>query len=332
MKHIFDPAMLQDMMTGVPGADSRIWVSYGTVEPDEGDDRALTFDEDIGPLVEVRLHPSDIVVTCRIATQVSGVFQSQYSPLIEGDEVLVVLPMGHEQAPPVVIARLNNALDKFPEKIAGKDAKQNNIAFTRTQTPTVIETGSMYMIRSALTGALVGIDEEGNVTVRDGNSTGLQFGPSGYAVQDADGTGQITLNTEESYASIWWMNTVLKLDGSNINLAASGNVAIGSAGNTPVLHAIAAEQVVNLLTGILSVISKLVLALPPGPLTGQILAPVFDPLALGSTILPLAILNAGQNLEPAYAPGLLALQGAMMAPFAVSPMTPGVACPGLVIG
>lgn len=333
-RHVFDPALIQDLMTGVPGTDSRIWVSYGTIEPDgdlEGEERALTFDEDAGPLVEVRLHPSDKVVTCRIATQVSGVLQSQYTPLIEGDEVLVVLPMGHEQAPPVVIARLNNALDKFPEKVAGKDARQNNIAFTRTQTPTIVEAGSLYMIRSALTGAMVGIDEEGNVTIRDGNSTGFQFGPSGFALQDADGQGQIVLNTEESYASVWWQNTVLKMDGTDLNIAASGNVAIGSAGNTPVLHAITAEQVVNILTAFLTAISATMAAIPTNPLTPAALALAFNPSTGGAGIIPAALAGGTGNADPALAANLGALQGLLGAQVPATPLTPGIVCPGVII-
>jgi hypothetical protein len=334
-RHVFDPALIQDIMTGIPGSDGRIWVSYGTVELDENlegeEDRALTFDEDAGPLVEVRLQPSDKVVTCRVATPVSGVLQSQWVPLVGGDEVVVVLPMGQEQSPPVVIARLNNALDKFPEKVAGKDARQNNIAFTRTQTPTIIEAGSLYMIRSAQTGALIGIDEEGNVTVRDGNSTGFQFGPSGFAVQDADGTGQITLNTEESYASIWWQSTVLKLDGTDINLAASGNVAIGSAGNTPVLHGMASEQAVNLLVSYTQVLAAALNLIGPTPLTGSGLATVVDPAGAGMALITAAIALAGSNGAPTLTAALAALTAALQGPAPTTPLTPGVGCAGFII-
>lgn len=334
-RHVFDPALLQDLLFGVPNADGRLWVSYGTVLLDENlegeEDRAVTFDEDVGPLVEVELQPSNQIVTCRVATAVSGVFEAEWSPLVGGDEVLVVIPEGSEQGPPCIIGRLNNALDKFPEKVAGKDARQNNLSFTRTQTPTIIESGSLYMIRSAKTGAVVGIDEEGNVTIRDGNATGFQFGPSGFALQDADGLGQFVLNTEESYASVWWQNTMLKMDGTNFDIAASGNVAIGSAGNTPVLHAMAVEQVANLMVSMLTAMSAVVLAIPTNPLTPTALATALNPATGGAAIMAGAIASAAANADPTLQATLALVQAALLAPVPTTPQTPGLACPGVII-
>ncbi len=333
-RHVFDPALLQDLLFGVPNADGRLWVSYGTVLLDENlegeEDRAVTFDEDVGPLVEVELQPSNQIVTCRVATAVSGVFEAEWSPLVGGDEVLVVIPEGSEQGPPCIIGRLNNALDKFPEKVAGKDARQNNLSFTRTQTPTIIESGSLYMIRSAKTGAVVGIDEEGNVTIRDGNATGFQFGPSGFALQDADGLGQFVLNTEENYASVWWQNTLLKMDGTDINIAASGNVAIGSAGNTPVLHAMASEQAVNLLVSYLQLLTA-TLSLIPAPLTGTALANIINPAGPGMGLITGAIALAGSNSAPTLGVALASLTASLQAPAPATPLTPGVGCPGFII-
>jgi hypothetical protein len=332
-RHVIDPAILQDIMGGT-ATDPRTWVAYGTVELDQDTDegRSVTFDEALGPIVEVRVHPHDRVISCRVAGALAGQHEGTWEPFVGGDEVLVVCPEGSSIGPPCIIGRLNNAIDRFPRKVAGKDTDQNNLSFRRMRSPHVTETASMFMIRSAVTGAMIGIDEAGNLTLRDGESTGLQFGPSGFAVQDADGTGQVVLNTEEGYASIWWGATLVKCDGVNVNIAASGNVAIGSAGNIPILHALSTEQALNLALGYLQSLTAALVAMGAVPLTGASLALVIDPLLAGLTHVLVGIGTANTNAHPSLGAVVGTVNTAFQTPMPVSPLTPGIGCPGLVIG
>lgn len=331
--NIIDTAMLQDMAQGTI-TDPRTWVCYGTVELDSDveEGRSVTFDEALGPLVEIRLHPSNRSVTCRVASALAGPFEGTWEPFVGGDEVIVVMAEGSEISP-CIIGRLNNAIDKFPPKVGGKDTDLNNLSFRRMRSPHITETASLFMIRSAITGAMLGIDETGNVTIRDGNSTGLQFGPSGFAIQDADGLGQIVLNTEEGYASMWWGQTIIKVNGTDIGIAASGNVSIGSAGNIPVLHAMATEQAVNLLVGYLATLSAALTALGPAtPLTAGGLAAVIDPIAAGLGVITGGLSLASSNTHPSLLAALGTVTTLLGAPMAISPISPGIGCPALVVG
>lgn len=329
-RHVIDPAILQDIL----GGDPRTWVSYGTVEMDQDTDegRSVTFDEALGPIVEVRLHPLNQVVSCRVASTLAGQYEGTWEPFVGGDEVLVVMPEGSVIGPPCIIGRLNNAIDKFPPKVSGKDTDKNNLSFRRMRAPHITETASLYIIRSSVTGAMFGIDEAGNLTIRDGESTGLQFGPSGFAVQDADGNGQIVLNTEEGYASIWWGGTLVKCDGVNVNVTASGNVAIGSSGNIPILHALSTEQALNLVLGYLQTLTVALAALGAAPLTGAGLAAVIDPTVAGLAHILSGITMANSNAHPSLVAVIGASTLAFQAPTPVSPLSPGIGCPGIVIG
>jgi hypothetical protein len=257
--------------------------------------------------------------------------EASWNPFGAGDEVLVVMPGGSLLAPPVIVGRLNNELDGFPEKVAGKETNQNNLGFTRSRIPFIFETSSLWMVRSALTGAMLGIDELGNLTIRDGEGSALQFGPSGFAMQDKEGTGQIALNTVEGFASMWIRNTLIKMDGTEMNIAASGNVAISSAGNVPVLHAITLEQLINVLTAWLTILAN-AMTLLPNPITPASLAPLFDPMLAGGGFINAALAMAAGNANGAYGAMFTAIQGAVSSSMAVTPLTPGACCPAIVLG
>lgn len=123
-----------------PGQDTRSWVSFGLVHHQDPK-QIVTFDEEYGcPLVCVTLQPSGSNVHCRVSSMVAGNGEGEWHPFVEGDEVLVVLPEGHESAGPVIIGRLNNSLDKFPmDSVAGQDPTTNVFAFRRRRTPFIEE-------------------------------------------------------------------------------------------------------------------------------------------------------------------------------------------------
>lgn len=172
-----------------PGMDPRQWVSYGLVAPQQEVDGetidSVEFDDELGPLVNVRLQPSNLEVRCRIATSVAGAGEGEYVPYIENDEVLVIIPEGDEAASPVIIGRLNNSIDKFPlESIAGQDPTNNTFAFRRIRTPFIQEYASSFMIRNAAHGAFILMSDNGTITIRDGSKGALQMGPDIFSYME----------------------------------------------------------------------------------------------------------------------------------------------------
>lgn len=179
----FDASTLAEAMRG-PGMDPRQWISYGVVDASatEGGETfdPVEFDPDYGPLVNVTLQPSNIPVRCRVAipsTGACGNGESEYSPFISGDEVLVAIPEGDESAAPAIIGKLNNAIDRFPENVAGQDPSGNKFAFQRRRTPFVQEWANTWMVRVASHGGFILLSESGAWTLRDGAGGALQMGP-----------------------------------------------------------------------------------------------------------------------------------------------------------
>lgn len=333
--NFIDAASLHDLLAG-PGMDTRTWVSYGTVDLDGSEeDRAVSFDEDLGPLVRVVLHPGENIVHCRVAMGFAGSLEGEWSPFVGGDEVLVVIPGGDEISTPAIVGRMANGLDKFPVKVAGKEVANNNLAFARMRPPYVVETASGYMIRSAVTGAMIGIDESGNITVRDGESAGFQFSAHGFVLQDGSGSGQFVLDTERGFASLWYGGSVVKASSNNLDIMSGGNIGIAANGSIPIFHAMAAEQAVYLMQQYLVLLTAALGVIGATPLTGASLAAVLSPIAGGGALMTGAIAACGLNTPPFIPVFYGAIQTALaVSPpgGAVTPATPGLACPALYIG
>jgi hypothetical protein len=156
-------------------APEQTWVSYGLVSPQQNVDGevidSVEFDDELGPLVNVRLQPSNREVRCRIASFVAGDGEGEYAPFIQNDEVLVIIPEGDLRSGPCIVGRLNNARAKWPaESIAGQDPTRNTFAFVRSRTPMVQEYASSYLVRILMSDA-------GTITLRDGSKGALQIGP-----------------------------------------------------------------------------------------------------------------------------------------------------------
>ena len=141
----FDASEFRKAISGA-GTDSRAWISYGIVDAASGENKSVTFDDELGPMITVTLMPSRTTIYCRVGSQNGGDLETQYSPFIEGDEVLVAMPQGQEDAGCVIIQRLNNGVDKWPATIAGHDIKTNEFEVERGVIPKLIERTSGYVI------------------------------------------------------------------------------------------------------------------------------------------------------------------------------------------
>jgi hypothetical protein len=324
---------IQEFAQGLahPGMDPRVWISYGTVDLDTDDQKAVEFDEDgAGPSVSVTLHPSEVSLRCRVLGAIAGNGEADYSPIIEGEEVLVAVPSGDFKAIPVIIGRLNNTLDKFPEYVVGKETKLNNIGFRRQATPFVIEVGGdsgSWMVRCEKTGALIGIDNTGNLLIRDGEGAVMSFGPSGWAVQGPDNgsvsgsTMQISLDTTNKQISLFFKGGAVSISETDVKINAPGRLLVSTSG-VPIAaqHVVTLEQLYVILKEVLTK-TTMVAANPTG---GALLDPV--------TVIPVlqaALLMASTSVITP--PEATALNGLLLgSTYLGAPIggIPGVGCAG----
>jgi hypothetical protein len=323
-----------------PGIDPRQWISYGIVEGKSEDDSTaeVTFDDEYGPLVKVVLQPSMTPVVCRVASQIAGNGEGTYHPFIEGDEVLVAIPEGDETSDCCIIGKLNNSFDKFPSSsIAGQDPSKNGIGFMRTRTPYIVEANGPYLIRSAVTGAMIGIDDGGTATILNGDSSGFQISSDVIGMSNSDGTAMIQLDLTGKHINLRMEDAVLSLSATGANsevnmISVPGSLVINTTGNAANEHVATTESVVNIIYQIMLALGAVITATGATPLTGTSLGAILivpATQALGITAAASTPLN----------PALLA---AIMGAFAVMPpklptfpagqTLPGIGCPGLFAG
>ncbi len=238
------------------------WVSYGTV--DKGSDAAPSVVLDgegenlpYGPMVSVTLQPSGIAVHCRIASQVAGDGEAEYYPFVEGDEVVVLIPEGHERAGALVIGRMNQSLDGWPATVAGQDATKNKFGFRRMRTPFIVETAAAYLIRSALTGSQIGIDALGQVIVNDGEKGSMVIGPEAIGFSSGDGSTFVTLFPATKEVFIGGDTASLLIAAKESKFISQGKISFSTAGGLPNGSAVTAEQVVALLINVFAYLGKL---------------------------------------------------------------------------
>lgn len=278
----WDMKTMQAMLAG-PGIDTRTWISYGTVtkETDSGI-KAVQFDDDYSQvLVAVTLQPNDTEVLCRVATGVAGNGEGEYFPFIQGDEVIVAVPMGDEKSGPVIIGRLNNASDKFPTRVAGNEVNENKMAFLRMRTPMVIETGSSYLIQSSVTGAAIGIDQTGGIVVSGGDKAFLAIKPDFLGLQNKAGDVLMQIGTSgdgsTDYVAIEAKGVKLRFNSDTStpsSILTPGILGIGTSGSSPRGHGVTVEQVIALINASWVTYG----GLNPGPATGATMAAAFaDP-------------------------------------------------------
>lgn len=169
-----------------PGADTRQWVSYGTVHEEVGGNKSVTF-EDGQQYVRVRLHPSELVVNARVLGKVAGAGEGESHPFVEHDEVLVILPEGNERAGAVCIGKLNNSLDALPGLVAGNDPSTNAFTWKRIRTPRAVETYGGDIVSDAKSGTIYGIGIDGAFSVQTTDGGFLTVGPDDLGMQTVEG-------------------------------------------------------------------------------------------------------------------------------------------------
>jgi len=291
----FDQATAGDAFAA-PGMDTRQWISMGTVDAEKFVDGEkvdpVVFDDDFGPLVNVTLQPSGLPARCRVAIGATGACgngESEYSPFVGGDEVVVAVPEGFESTGCVIIGRLNNGLDKFPaESVAGQDPTRNRFAFRRRRTPFVEEFATTWMTRVASHGGFFLISESGTVTIRDGSKGALQMGPDifGYV----EGGREVGSEATPSPTALFQLDltnrrVILQMDDAQLMLSSSsasassgdpppgdaalnipGGLSLAFGNNQPAEHVATIEAVVALLETIFTAIS---VSPVPGPAIGS---------------------------------------------------------------
>ncbi len=316
----------------------------GTVSAQDG--KSVIFREDLGqPLVYVTLHPSEVPVMCRVGAAVAGNGEGEWHPFVEGDEVVVVIPEGYEDSGCVVICRLNNALDRFPmDSVAGQDPTTNTFAFRRSRTPYVSEYAGPVVLRSALSSALITIDETGNITLKDSQNAALQISADviGFAGPSDPSTAPdylLQLDLTHGHLNVQVGDAVLTLSRSGASpevntITVPGAMTLGSVGNAPVEHVTTAEQVANLLEKYTAILATTIAAVPVfgsaigGAITAWLATPAFAavwttaavaPSGAICTTLPLVV-QAAITSQPPKQAGI---------PYQA---TPGVGCVGLLAG
>ena len=248
-----------------PGIDPRIWVSYGIVDREQDDQKSTVFDPDYGPMVWVILQPHNQRVLCRVGHQVAGNSESDWHPFMQADEVLVVVPEGDTRSYPVIVCRLNNSFDKFPERVGVQETANNDFGFRRTRGPFVFENDSAITFRSSKTGSVFGIDALGNVTIVSGNKDVFQLSADGPVMKTGDGLMQVMLNDTKKEATVVAGGAMLTLADSGASEIFCPGLKLSTAGNQASEHLVTLEQLVNILA---SLLTNIVTGAPSGFLVG----------------------------------------------------------------
>lgn len=254
MTQSLDLATMRAAFAG-PGADTRQWSSFGTVDP--GEKSVIFTDENgdpspIGPIVVVTLHPSGITVPCRVAGSVAGQDEGEWFPFLPGDEVEVIVNEGDERAGCVIVGRLNQSIDRFPLTVAGQDVTKNTFGFKRLRTPYIIETASSFMIRSAVTGAGLTIDQEGNAFFISGDGHKIVLHGSFLKFGNADDSTFLQIDTDGDSVMLQGGGTTqFVLDKDASTFFTMGTLDVGTGGAAGSGHAITVEQVICLLVNFL---------------------------------------------------------------------------------
>lgn len=331
-----------------PGNDTRQWVSIGEVKADDAG-QVVSFREDLGqPLVSVLLHPTETPVYCRVGSMVAGNGEGEWHPFVQGDEVLVAIPEGMEDSGCVIISRLNNGFDKFPmDSVAGQDPTTNTFAFSRRRTPFVQEYAGPVLLRSALSSALITIDETGNITLKDSQNAALQLSADVIGFQGpSDATAGtspeflLQLDLTHRHLNVQVGDAAFVLSASDASpeqnqIIVPGAFSMQTIGNPALEHVATTESTANVLEKMFVELAAIIGATGVGTgaaIGAAILAWVATPAFAGvwGAAAAAPIGNVATSL-PSTIAGLFAAtspkpQGA------TSQLLPGIGCPGFFAG
>ncbi len=293
-----------------PGMDSRQWTSIGVVENAVGGTSAVDFSAGY-PLVNVRLHPSDNSVRCRVAAAHAGVGEGEWTPFQAGDEVIIAFPQGDERAGGIITGRLNNGVDTFPNVVAGLDVTQNNVSTRRTIPNYVWELENGWMILNDATQAQLAMDATGNWAMLSGEGDYIRLGATGISLVTK--SNALSFQIGESAPMLFVMDPS---SGAVTLMNAGGNVYIGAAGSAPADHVLTVEGFCNLM-------QAWGLTLTAIPIVGTALAATLTALTLPAWIAA----AAGLPSTPAIT---AAIAGALAVP-RVPGASSGVGAAGVIV-
>lgn len=247
-------ADIRDLVAG-PGTDTRAWCSYATVDAGTEDAPSVRYRDQnghvIAPLVSCTLQPSGVSVVARVGAGVAGITEGEWTPIMDGDELLVLVPEGDERAGPVIVARLNNEIDEFPQTVAGLDATKNNFAFRRRRTSYVEEVDGGYLVRSSKTGAQFGFDQKGQLIVNDGAGNRIFMGADGLGIGTPEDGAAVQAFGEKKQVLIVADTASFLFDGAETTFITKGTLNIATSGVAATGHAITLEQVVSILANMI---------------------------------------------------------------------------------
>lgn len=247
-------------------------ITYGIVDADESGNPHIILKDDAGnpnpygPMVVCTLQPSGTRIPCRVLSQVAGDGEADWYPYAVGDEVLVLLPEGDERAGAVIVGRLNQEIDKWPTVVAGQDSTQNKFGFRRMRAPYVIETAQAFLIRSATTGAQIGIDPTGQVVIGSAERDSILLGTEALGFTSGDGETFIQAfpPTKEVYLGAGQATFLLTDKGTKF--ISTGPISFATVGGQANQRAVTAEQVVALIINVLAQLATSGNFNPTGPL------------------------------------------------------------------
>lgn len=244
-----------------PGIDPRQWGTLATVDPDTPEAPSTRFKDEqgnplpTGPLVSVTLQPSGIQTVCRVASFIAGIGEGSWYPFQQGDEVVVMLPQGAEGGSPVIIGRLNQEIDVWPQVVAGQDASENKFGFWRLRAPFVVESAEAFIIRSAKTGSQIGIDGTGQVILNNGDRNNLFIGSDAINLGDGDQDNFLQLNFNEQRFTVGVGSLKSRFELSAVGesqLFCAGTLNLGTSGARGKGNGITAQQCMMMILNVIS--------------------------------------------------------------------------------
>lgn len=328
-----------------PGNDTRQWSSIGVVNASTSGTPSVNFATPVGALVSVRLHPSDIDIQCRVASFMAD----EWHPFLGNEEVLVILPQGHERGGGIIVGRMNNGVDVATTTIAGIDVTQNQTSTRHTVPNYAWEVENGWILRNPNTTAQLALNTVGDwiiacgelhflslsagqgVVLGNANMTSfIQIMP--FAAASADAGDDNTAPAVESSGGTILINAGQGKAGFIIDpnsgfIFASTAASVPGAG--PVGHVATVEGLVSLVSAVLFQLGAQMTAVGATPTaTAAALGAVLTTLTI--PVVEAAIPSAGK--APPYGTFSPLVGASLALPRSPDGITqPGLGCAGFLV-
>ena len=176
------------------------------------------------------------------------------------------------------------------------------------------------MIRSAATGAFMGISASGAVTIANGDNAFLVLGASFLGLQSGNASTLLQIDVDAQQVILQSKTTKMVVNEKASSLFTAGTLAFGTSGNQAAEHATTAEAMVGLLFEVLT-------ALGPFFTTAAVAAGPLTPIQV-TAILTAALAALPTATYAPFIPGITAALQTNKVPGAIA----GIGAPGLMIG